>query len=90
MSKVAGDPEELRRFARDLKRFSTQLADMTSSLNGRLAGLSRTWRDQEHRKFSDEFEQTTKVLSRFVESSDEHVLFLMRKAKHLDEYLNQR
>ena len=90
MGKVSGDPEELRRFARDLRRFSTQMQDMTSSLQGRLAGLGRTWRDQEHRKFADEFEQATKVLARFVESSDQHVSFLLRKAKHLDEYLNQR
>ena len=89
MAKVVGDPEELRRFALDLRRFNGQLQEMTGAIHGRLAALGRTWRDQEHRKFADEFEQATKVLARFVESSDQHVSFLMRKAKHLDEYLNQ-
>src|SRR5688572_13425098 len=69
MSKAIVDPAELRRFAQDLKRFNETLGNQMSVLHGRLVGLGQTWRDQEHNKFAEEFEQTMKVLMRFVEAS---------------------
>jgi uncharacterized protein YukE len=90
MAKAHVDPAELRRFARDLKRFRTELANLMSGLHGRMLGLEKSWRDQEQRKFADEFDQAMKVLSRFLESSDRHVSFLVKKAGHIEEYLRQR
>jgi len=58
-------PEELESFARDLKQFNTQLADCMSRLQGEFANLGETWRDQEHQKFGQEFEQTMRVLHHF-------------------------
>jgi hypothetical protein len=40
--------------------------------------------------FAEEFEQTMKVLTRFVESSNKHIPFLIRKADRVEEYLQQR
>lgn len=90
MSKAIVDPGELRRFAHDLKRFNDQLGNQLSVLHGRLMGLGQTWRDQEHNKFAEEFEQTMKVLTRFVEASNKHIPFLLRKAERVEEYLQQR
>jgi uncharacterized protein YukE len=90
MSKAIVDPAELRRFAHDLKRFNEQLGNQMATLHGRLIGLGQTWRDQEHNKFSEEFEQTMKVLTRFVEASNKHIPFLIRKAERAEEYLQQR
>ncbi|MFH1418703.1 MAG: WXG100 family type VII secretion target [Planctomycetota bacterium] len=90
MAKASVDPAELRRFARDLKRFSTELQTLLGGLHGKMLGLERTWKDQEQRKFFEELQQTTKVLKRFLESSDVHVNFLMRKATLIEEYLEQR
>ena len=90
MAKAHVDPAELRRFARDLKRFSVELQDLMSKLHGRMVSLEKTWRDQEHRKFAEEMETTMKTLGRFVESSDEHATFLMKKAGHIEDYLGQR
>jgi uncharacterized protein YukE len=90
MGKAIVDPEELRRFAQDLKRFSNELHNQMAVMHGRLMALGQTWRDQEHKKFAEEFEQTLKVLIRFHELSDLHIPFLMRKAERVDEYLNQR
>jgi uncharacterized protein YukE len=90
MSKAIVDPGELRRFAHDLKRFNEQLGNQMSVLHGRLMGLGQTWRDQEHNKFAEEFEQTMKVLMRFVEASNKHIPFLIRKADRVEEYLQQR
>ena len=90
MGKASVDPEELRRFARDLKRFSSDLETLMVSLHGRMLGLEKTWRDQEQRKFADQFEQTVKSLGRFRELSDRHVAFLVKKAGHIEDYLQQR
>jgi uncharacterized protein YukE len=90
MSKAIVDPNELRRFAQDLKRFNDTLSSQMSVLHGRLVGLGQTWRDQEHNKFAEEFEQTMKVLTRFTEASAKHIPFLIRKAERVEEYLQQR
>lgn len=90
MARVVGDPAELRRFSRDLNRFSQELEELTSALRGRLNALSKVWRDQEQAKFAEQFEQTMKVLGRFVESSHHHSSMLQRKAASLEEYLNQQ
>ncbi|MGE3108332.1 MAG: WXG100 family type VII secretion target [Phycisphaerales bacterium] len=90
MAKAIADPAELRRFAQDLKRFNGELESQLGALHSRLSGLSQTWRDQEHAKFAEEFEHTIKVLGRFVEASNQHIPFLMRKAERLEDYLRQR
>jgi uncharacterized protein YukE len=90
MSKAVVDPGELRQFARDLKRFNTELAERARLMQARFAALSQTWRDQEQRKFAEEFEQIMRALARFTKVSDEHVPFLLRKADRIDEYLDQR
>ncbi len=90
MAKAIVDPQELRRFAHDLKRFNDELLQQLSVLHGRLNNLSQTWRDQEHTKFVEEFENTTRVLHRFTESTSDHIPFLLRKADRIDEYLQQR
>ncbi len=90
MAKAIVDPGELRQFARDLKRFNTELARNAGAMQARFSALSQTWRDQEQRKFAEEFEQMMRSLSRFTKVSDEHVPFLLRKADRIEEYLSQR
>jgi len=90
MAKANVDPTELRRFARDLSRFNTDLETLMTSLHARLRGLEKSWIDQEQKKFTQEFEQTMKTLSRFLESSTQHAAFLAKKARHIEDYLQQR
>ena len=90
MAKANVDPAELRRFARDLNRFNSDLEALMSGLQTRLHGLEKSWMDQEQRRFTQEFEQTVKALSRFLESSTQHASFLMKKARHIEDYLQQR
>ncbi len=90
MPQAIVDPEELRRFAQSLKKFNTDVQERISSLNGQLAGLERTWRDQEQKKFAEEFEQQIQVLARFLEMIDHHIPYLMRKSEIIEEYLQQR
>jgi uncharacterized protein YukE len=90
MSKAIVDPNELRRFAEELKRFNGDLQNSLSSLQARFSALGDTWQDQEHSKFAQEFQETMKMLRRFMESSTHQGPFLLRKAQRIEEYLNQR
>ncbi len=84
------DPEEVRRFAKELKRFNDDTQGKASSLQARFAALGATWQDQEHEKFAEEFLTTMKVIRKFMEISEKHTPYLMRKAQRIEEYLDQR
>ncbi len=88
MPQAVVDPEELRQFARNLKKFNTELRERAQTLGNQLSALGASWRDQEHRKFADEFQQHMQVLARFAEPADEPIPYLMRKAAHIEDYLN--
>ena len=90
MPQAIVDPEELRRFAQSLKKFSGDVQERMTSLNGQLAALERTWRDQEQKKFADEFQVQVQSLARLVEMIDRHIPYLSRKAEIIEEYLQQR
>ncbi len=90
MSQAIADPEDLRRFSADLKQFNNRLRESTSRLQAQFGYLGDTWRDQEHHKFAQEFEQTMRVLAHFMRTCDEHIPFLLRKAQRIDDYLRQR
>ena len=84
------DPEQVRRFAEELKRFNSDVQDRLASMQARFAALGDTWQDEEHAKFAEEFRQTMKALKKFIEVSNQHTPFLLRKAQRIEEYLNQR
>ena len=90
MSQAIVDPIELRRFAQNLKKFNTELEERLTSLRAQLHSLGATWRDQEHQKFVDEFEQQMRTLSRFVDATNQYIPYLLRKAERIEEYLQQR
>ncbi len=90
MSQAIVDPAELRRFAHNLKVFNSELQNRLSTLHGQLVALGQSWRDHEHQKFREEFDQTLAVVGRFVEASEGHIPYLLRKAERVEEYLQQR
>ena len=90
MSQAIVNPDELRRFAQMLKKFNSGLAEQMTALAGQLEALSTSWRDQENHRFSDEFQRNLQMVTRFIESNNEYIPFLLRKAERIDEYLQQR
>ena len=90
MAQAIMDPEQVRRFAEELKRFNMDLQNRMSALQARFSSLGDSWQDQEHIKFSEEFVQTMKALKKFVELSRQHTPYLLRKAQRIEEYLHQR
>ncbi|MBM3190671.1 MAG: hypothetical protein FJZ90_18380 [Chloroflexi bacterium] len=87
---AVADPEALERFARELRQFNTLLGDSMSRLQGHFGELGETWRDQEHAKFAQEYQQTMRVLHQFMRSAEQQIPFLTRKAQRIREYLQQR
>jgi len=87
MPQAVVDPDELRQFARNLKKFNAELRDRSNSLANKLAALGATWRDQEHKKFVEKFEEHIRIIQRFTEEADQHIPYLLRKAEHIEDYL---
>ena len=90
MAQAIMDPEKVRRFAEELQRFNSDLENRVILLQARFAALGDTWQDQEHEKFGEEFLTTMKVIKKFVEVSEKHTPFLLRKAQRIEDYLQQR
>ena len=89
MAQAVVDPEQLRQFAAMLKRYTQQVRESTTSLSQAQARLADSWRDQEHRKFVDEFEEQIKLVHKLLESSEQHTPYLLKKAEIIDEYLQR-
>ena len=87
MPQAVVDPEELRQFAQSLKKFANHLRERVAAVGNQLASLNASWRDQEQRKFADQFDGDMKALLRFTETVDQYVPYLLRKAQHIDDYL---
>jgi uncharacterized protein YukE len=87
MPQAIVDPDELRRFARTLKKFNAELQDRATALGNQLSTLGATWRDQEHKKFVEQFDQHLKMIARFTESTNQYIPYLLRKAEHIEDYL---
>ncbi len=87
MPQAVVDPEELRRFAQRLKKFNADLSNQLSLLANQLTALGVTWRDQEHKRFTDQFEQHMRAIAKFAEETDQYIPYLVRKAEHIEDYL---
>jgi uncharacterized protein YukE len=87
MPQAVVDPDELRQFALMLRKFNVELRDRLSALTTQMQSLSETWRDQEHKRFAEQFDEHLKLMVRFLELSERHVPYLIRKAEQVDEYL---
>lgn len=87
MPQAIVDPEHLRQFASSLKAFTDEFQQRSSVLAGQMESLSHTWRDQQHRKFTAEFEDQLRQMGRAVEAAQRHVPYLLRKADQIDVYL---
>jgi uncharacterized protein YukE len=90
MPQAIVDPEELRMFAQNLKKFSSEMQNRITMLGSQLVTLSRSWRDQEQKKFTEEFEQQVKGVARLIEVIENHIPYLIHKAEIIEEYLQQR
>ena len=89
MAQAIVDPGELRRFAQLLRRFNEELTEKSGVVAAQLNHLGQTWRDQENLRFTEECSANMKALGRFVESNEQFIPYLLRKAQLVEEYLQQ-
>ena len=47
MAQAIMDPEEVRRFAKELKRFNEEVSARAAALQARFTAVGSTWQDQE-------------------------------------------
>ncbi|MAI73861.1 MAG: hypothetical protein CMM01_23590 [Rhodopirellula sp.] len=89
MNQAIADPEQLRQFAAHLHRFSEEIKNLSSNLSGHMNQLEQTWRDEQQRKFADDFNSQMQQMGRLIKVSEEHVPYLLRKAEQIDAYLGR-
>ena len=63
MSQVFVNPEQLRAFARIARGFGEQTGETMARLGAEIQRLNNTWRDQEYRRFADEFQKANSQLT---------------------------
>jgi len=89
MGNIVANPDELRKFAQALKAFNSTVEQEMKILNAKFSRLGETWRDNEHRKFSEEFKLMMGAVNKFNRYSKPLIPNLLKKAKYLEEYLNR-
>lgn len=89
MNQAIADPEQLRQFATHLHRFNEEMKQSSTSLSGHMNQLEQTWRDEQQRKFAQEFASQMQQMSRLIKASEEHIPYLLRKAEQIDTYLGR-
>ena len=89
MPKAVVDPEDLRGFAAQLRKFTDDVQGSLAHLEAGFRRLGETWRDQEHERFAQVFTDTTKTLHRFLGASEPHITHLLLKAEQIDKYFQR-
>ena len=90
MAQAIVDPQEVRVFATELRKFANEIEQNMKRTEARLSRLGLTWKDQEHRKFEENFKQSVIVLKPLINDINKYIGFLGRKAQAAEEYLNRR
>lgn len=82
---VHASPEDLRRFAKELRSGSHEFQRVASGLRGKLGRLD--WKDSERQKFEQDFNQVMKQLLSFSERLvSDYAPMLDKKASALEQY----
>jgi len=66
MSQIIAEPEEIRRFAAELKAFTEQVRERMSCLRASFSRLGGTFPDRQHQEFARDLEGTMRLLEKLV------------------------
>ncbi len=89
MSDVRANPNDLRDFAKHLKKSSEDLQRLRNTTKAKMQQLNQSWRDQENARFVEQFEQEMKSLEKLTKTAEDYSKFLTRKAEALEAYLRR-
>ena len=90
MSQVHVDPEKLRAFAKELRRFSEVMNNYATVLSSELQRLGSSWQDQEYEKFMRDFSPTKQILKKFTSESQNIAPKLEKDADIIEEFFKRR
>jgi uncharacterized protein YukE len=83
-TRVDVDIDELERFAAQLQAFNKKLEDATYQIKGQLDNLGSSWRDDQYKKFTEEWRSTFNVINRYIDQqAPQYVRSLKIKAAKL-------
>lgn len=80
MAQIHTDPDKMRQFAGELKKFADTVNNEMSSMRGRLGRLGETWQDNQYEAFVDIFSKAEKTLKDFINETQSTVPLLERDA----------
>jgi uncharacterized protein YukE len=85
MNQIVADPDKIRGFAHALRSYMTFTNQALNTVHVQLSRLGDTWRDQEYRRFADEFRATQAQLSELAIVLDSVVPRLLRDAEQAEQ-----
>jgi uncharacterized protein YukE len=86
MTQVHIDPEQLRNFAGELKKFNKVVNSYFQAMPGEMNRLGNTWRDQEYEKFKRGFGPALQKLSVFTQETEKVIPQIERDASAIEDY----
>lgn len=89
MPGVNADPERIESFARDLAKFNARMSEEMKHLNGQFRALGDFWRDDQFRRYGEEYDASVRALQRFLTLSEQQIPALRKRARHLRDFLGQ-
>lgn len=89
MAQIHADPEKLREFAQQLKRFDEQVSGSSQAIRGQLQKLGSSWRDSQYQEFVENFNRAQQFLATFSAEVDKIVPTMTKHAHDLDELLKR-
>lgn len=85
--KVSGKPQDMRSFAKDLRKFEDEIKQATNQLRRSFSRVD--WDDPQRQRFEQSLNDMLKASQRSVSSAPELAKTLDRKAGELERYLGR-
>lgn len=85
MAQIHTDPEKMRQFAGNLKRFADTVNNEMSNMKGKLGRLGETWQDQQYEGFVNIFLKAEKMLKDFVHETQRAAPLIERDAAAIED-----
>ena len=80
-------PERVRHYAKDLRRYASELESNTSKILRGLSALGDTWRDAKYHEFNNEMKTLAKQVKRSKAVVEDYSKYLDAFAKRVEDAL---
>lgn len=87
MARADANSDDLKSFAKELKKFEATVANQVRQLQARFGSVD--WKDSERHKFEAQLGQTLRGVSKSLTAIDPLSKALTKKAAELDRYLGR-